>query len=130
MRWRFPKGGLACLLHFPNKFLFHPADDDADDDDDDDDGDDDDNGDDDEGDVYDDGGVDDDRGESQKEARPYYQIMPINPSQKVYESLKRGGGWQQLKYVWLQFPLRFRFSWTPVYGMILDECDICSNWLI
>ena len=64
MRWRFPKGGLACLLHFPNKFLFHPADDDVDDDDDDDD---DDNGDDD-----DDGGVYDDRGESQKEARPYY----------------------------------------------------------
>ena len=56
MRWRFPKGGLACLLHFPNKFLFHPADDDANDDDDDD----------------DDGDVDDDRGESQKEARPYY----------------------------------------------------------
>ena len=52
MRWRFPKGGLASLLHFPNKFIFHPADDDADDDDDDDDGDDGDNGDDD--DDYDD----------------------------------------------------------------------------
>ena len=50
MRWpRIPKGAQACLLHYHNKFIFHPTHDDDDDDEEDDD-DDDDYGDDDDGD--------------------------------------------------------------------------------